>query len=34
MKHLVLILGIFGLLGCTSEPPVVETPVVTQEPKK
>ena len=34
MKHLVLILGIFGLLGCTSEPPVVETPVVTEEIKK
>ena len=34
MIYLVLILGMCGLLGCTSEPPVVETPIVTEEPKK
>ena len=34
MIYLVLILGMCGLLGCTSEPPVVETPVVIEEPKK
>jgi hypothetical protein len=34
MKNLVLLLGMFILLGCTSEPPVVETPVVIEEPKK
>ena len=34
MKNLVLLLGMFILLGCTSEPPIVETPVVIEEPKK
>ena len=34
MIYLVLILGMCGLLGCTSEPPVVETPVVIEEQKK
>ena len=34
MKNLVLLLGMFIQLGCTSEPPVVETPVVIEEPKK
>ena len=34
MIYVLLLLGMCGLVGCTSEPPVVETPVVIEEPKK
>ena len=31
MKHLLPILLILGLVGCTSEPPVTESPVVKEK---
>jgi hypothetical protein len=34
MKHLILILGICGVLGCTSTSPVVKTPVIEESKKE